>query len=327
MRRTLVILSGLLALQIAGALGFALSRPDYGAFEASEPLVTFDAEAVKEVTIHEGGGESVVLRRSEDGWTLPALDGFPASSEKVSDLLQRLNSLKKGLPVALSGSAQKRFKLTEEEHERRIVLRGDDGALGEVLFGTSPAYRQVHARTPDDEAVFSVAFAIYEAAARAEDWMDRDYLEVPEDDIVRVELPSLALVRDDDRLVVEGLGEDEQTVEDEAKSLLRQLARPGFTAVEGRGEAALARIGEPDLAVTLERKDGATLTYRVKKLEGEDEYLLASSEHDYLFRMPKYAVQALLDASRDKLVEPKAAGPNENGAKTGGAGPKSEGPG
>ena len=142
MRRKLVVLSGILALQAAIAIGLALSRPDYGAFEASEPLVAFDAEAVREIAIDEGGGETVVLRRHEDGWRLPALHDFPASEEKVSDLLERLSGLRKGLPVAVSGSAPKRFKLTEAEHERRIVLRGDDQTLGEVIFGTSPTYRQ-----------------------------------------------------------------------------------------------------------------------------------------------------------------------------------------
>ncbi len=260
------------------------------------------------MTIDEGGGESVVLRRHEDGWRLPGLHDFPASGEKVSVLLERLNGLKKGLPVAVSGSAPKRFKLTEAEHERRIVLRGDGETLAEVLFGTSPAYRQILAKTPGDAAVYSVAFATYDTGTRPEDWMDRDFLKVPENDIMRVELPSLVLVRDDDEeLVVEGLGEGEQTAGNEAKSILRQLARPGFTAVEGRGEDALARTGEPDLTVLLKRKDGTALTYRLKKLDDKDEYLLVSSEQDYLFRVPKYALQAVLDASRAKLVKPKAA--------------------
>lgn len=317
MRRPLVILSGILVLQAAGAVGLALSGPDYGAFEASEPLVVFDAEAVEEVAINDGGGESVVLRRHEDGWRLPGLHDFPASDEKVSVLLERLNGLRKGLPVAVSSSAPKRFKLTEAEHERRIVLRGDGETLAAVLFGTSPAYRQVHAKTPGDAAVYSVAFATYDTGTRPEDWMDRDFLKVPENDIIRVELPSLVLVRDDDELVVEGLGESEQTAENEAKSILRQLARPGFTAVEGRGEDALARIGEPDLTVSLKRKDGAALTYRLKQLDDKDEYLLASSDEDYLFRIPKYALQAVFDASRDKLVQPKAAVVEDGGGKSG----------
>ena len=99
-------------------------------------------------------------------------------------------------------------------------------------------------------------------------------------------------------------------------SILNLLARPGFTAVEGQGEEALARVATPDLTVTLTRKDGAALTYRLKKVDDKDEYLLASSEQSYLFRIPRYAVQSLLEASREKLVKPKAADAEDGGAQS-----------
>ncbi len=326
MRRLPILLSGLLALQVAAAIALALSGPDYGAFEANEPLLAFDPDAVEEVSIDESGGGSVVLRREGDGWTLPGLHGFPADGKKVSALLARLNGLKKGLPVAVSEAAPKRFKLTEEEHERRIVLRGDGGALGDVLLGSSPSHRQVHARTFDGEAVFSVSFALYDAGTKPEDWMDRDLLTIEGDDIVRVDLPSLALVRDKDGLVVEGLGEEQETDGDAAESLLRNLARPGFTAVEGKGAAALAPLGEPDLTVTLTRKDGTAVTYRIKKDPDKDDYLLASSAHDYLFRAPKHAVQPILEASKDRLVKSKGTAPETGDGQTEQAAPDGENP-
>ena len=77
----------------------------------------------------------------------------------------------------------------------------------------------------------------------------------------------------------------------------------------------MARTGTPDFSVTLKRKDSAALTYRLKKIDNEDEYHLASSEQDYLFRVPKYAVQSLLDASREKLVKPKAADADDGSAQ------------
>src|SRR3546814_12542692 len=80
--------------------------------------------------------------------------------------MENLAGLKRGLPVATSGAALERFKVTEESHERRIVLNGGDGTLGEVLIGTSPSFRQVYARTPEDDVVFSVAFETYGRDAR-----------------------------------------------------------------------------------------------------------------------------------------------------------------
>src|SRR3546814_20121779 len=68
MRRLAVILSGLLAVQVAGAVALAVTGPDYGAFKPSEPLVAFDPPAGQEISTAagktEGEGEAVVLRRA-----------------------------------------------------------------------------------------------------------------------------------------------------------------------------------------------------------------------------------------------------------------------
>ncbi len=327
MKRLPIILSGLLALQLAGAVALAFISPDYGAYKANEPLITVDANAVKELVIDASEGESVTLRRQKNAWILPGLHDFPADGTKVASLIERLGKLKRGLPVAVTSSAPKRFKVTEDSHERRIVLRGGGDTLAEIFFGTSPSYRQVHVRTPDEDSVYSVSFATYDAGTRPADWMARDFLRLPEKDIVRVELPSLVLVRNDKGIVVEGLGEKEEMVESKARNILRTLARPGFTAVEGKGEAALARIGEPDLTATLKLKDDTSFTYRLKRTKDKDDYLLASSRHDYLFRIPKYAVQAIIDASREKLVRPKSKDADDGDAKSGEAATDDKAPG
>ena len=124
MKRLAIILSGLLALQLAGAVALAFISPDYGAYKANEPLITVDANVVEELAIDASEGESVTLRRQKNTWILPGLHDFPADGTKVASLIERLGKLKRGLPVAVTSSAPKRFKVTEDSYERRIVLRG-----------------------------------------------------------------------------------------------------------------------------------------------------------------------------------------------------------
>src|SRR3546814_6873301 len=74
-------------------------------------------------------------------------------------------------------------------------------------------------------------------------------------------------------------------------NLVDKIARLSFSTVEGKGEEALARLAEPALTVTVERKEAPAVTLRLAKLDGEEDYLLASSTQNYLFRAAKYAVQ------------------------------------
>lgn len=306
MRRLAVILSGLLVIQVAGAIALAFSGPDYGAFEPSVPLLTFDPGAVKEVMIAGEDDETVVLRRQDDGWILPDLYGFPVDGDKAEDLVKKVAALKRGLPVASSSAAAERFKLTEDSYERRIVLGGDDGKLGEILIGTSPSYRYVHARRPDDEAVFSVQFATYEAGTKPADWMDRDLLHLAEADIQRIVLPSLTLVRRDGGFSLEGLAEDESADGKAIDSLVGKIAQLSVASVEGKGNEALARIGEPELTVEVERKEAPTVAFRLSKMDDGEDYLLATSTQDYLFRVADYTVKPLVEASREKLIKKSA---------------------
>ncbi len=79
--------------------------------------------------------------------------------------------------------------------------------------------------------------------------------------------------------------------------------------------------------MTLKLKDETSFTYRLKRSKDKDDYLLASSRHDYLFRIPKYAVQAIIDASREKLVRPKSKDAEDGDPKSGEAATGDKAPG
>src|SRR3546814_656137 len=64
--------------------------------------------------------------------------------------------------------------------------------------------------------------------------------------------------------------------------------------------------------VTVERKEAPAVTLRLAKLDGEEDYLLASSTQNYLFRAAKYAVQPLVDAKREGLVKAAQAKPKSS---------------
>lgn len=145
-----------------------------GADVDPEPFLQFDAEAIDSIAVADADSE-IRLAKADDEWQLP--DGAPADAEKISAALDKLADAAGGWPVANSASTAERFEVTEDNHQRHIVLAAGDETVADVYLGTSPGYRKVHARRADDDAVYAIAFANYEAGVAASDWLDRGLLQ------------------------------------------------------------------------------------------------------------------------------------------------------
>ena len=150
MNRLSFKLAAVLGLQLVLALVLWAGGPDYNAFKAKEPLLAFDPAKVDRIEIAEGSANSVALVKEDGKWVIPSSAGFPADAAKVSGLLTKLAGLKKGWPVATSAEAAKRFKVSDDAFERRVVLKSGGGTLGELLLGTSPNFKSVSVRAGGD---------------------------------------------------------------------------------------------------------------------------------------------------------------------------------
>jgi Domain of unknown function (DUF4340) len=308
MKRFTLILSGVLALQFVLAFLLTMGGSDYAAFKAQQPLLAFDKDKVDQIAIDESGANSVTLKKQDGKWIIPSLAGFPANQDLVTKLVDKLAGLKKGWPVATTSEAADRYKVTEKNHERRIVLKNGDQELAELLIGTSPTYREVHARPGGDGPVYNVGMAAYDAGSRGEEWMNRDYLQIPEDKIASVSVGDVVLEHKDkdNKFVLEGLKPDEKPKETAISQLAGSASNPGFDVVEGKGKDALAKAEPADIQMTVKPKGGDPIVYRFKKEASGGAYLFTSSAHDYLFRVAEATVSPIVKAKRADLIEAKA---------------------
>ena len=126
-------------------------------------MLDFDPATVTGISIAGAEEPGITLAKGDTGWTLPDAWDVPANSAKVEQLLQRLKGLEKGLAVADTAGSRSRFEVAEEKFQRRITLNAGDAALGLLYLGTSPAMRRVHARAADDQEVYTIEFATFEA--------------------------------------------------------------------------------------------------------------------------------------------------------------------
>jgi hypothetical protein len=306
MKRFTLVLTGLLAVQIALASVLLFSGPNDEAFKAEEPLLAFEKEKVDQIAIDETGGSSVTLKKVDGKWLIPGMAKFPADQQRVAGLLDKLAGLKKGWPVATTSEAAERFKVTEANHVRQIVLKSGEDEAGTMLIGTSPTYRQANVRAADGNEIYGVTIAAHDAGARGEDWMDRNVLNVAQDKIASIALGDVTLERKGGKFQLAGLGPEEKVKQVEIPPIVSAVASPSFDAVQGKGEAALAKLAPADIEVTVKRTEGEPIVYKYKKEEGGGAYLFASSAQPYLFRVSEATIKPLADASRAKLIEAKA---------------------
>ncbi len=301
MKKWIFILSGLLAAQLLFAVIVNLTGEEYGTFQATEKLLSFNKQAVSVLQIKDGT-DSVELQKQDGKWLLPDSGNFPASQRMVEQLLDKLAALEKGWPLARTRGAAQRFAVDEEQFERELILLSDDNARTTLYVGSSPGFRQVYVRPGDEDDIFVADFNTWDVNAKNEDWIDTEILTLDESSVQRVELSGITLQRQDGRLRVTNLAEKEQTNMDETSALLGELA--GLRIQSLLGTEAEPEYGQdaPVLEVRMTTEAGEVLDYRFSKPENTSYYVLKRSDLDYYFKVADYLVDPVRETTRQKLV-------------------------
>lgn len=303
-KQLIPVLSGLLVLQLLVALGLNAGGNDYNPAGDDKPLVTVDPGAVDKISI-EAGKEKVELDRLDDHWQVAGLD-FPADSKNVDKLLNSLSNLDKGWPVATTDEAAERFKVTKDKFERKIVLSKGDKSLAELYIGTSPGLRKVHARLAGDKNIHSVVFNTFDASIKTDEWIDKAILKRDVADVSRAQLPGITLVRKDDKIVVDGLNDTQETKPEEAESLLKKVAGLKILSLFDKDAKDVQALDNPEKkTIKLTLKDGKEVSYVFAEPKDKHYYVLKSSDQPFYFKVATYTLNPILQTERETLVQAK----------------------
>lgn len=307
MSRTLVWLAGLLALQLALIAWLWLGRStELASFSSDEKLLALDAGGTDRIVIEEPMQTSLELVKQGGKWVIPAANSFPAAPKKIAELLDKLADLNKSWPVATTSEAAKQLKVSKDDFNKKLTFKQGDETRSELLLGTSPGFRKVHARVEGEAPIYSIEFNAYEAPTKAEDWYDRQVLSVPRASIERLELGSLALERTESGLRLSDLSEGEEMNSEAVSSLVSSLSGLGFQEVLGVEEKPEYKLGSPVFAFNVNAKERGRITYTAGALDDKS-YVLKSSELPFFFKVEKAAIDRLKDAERASLVKPREA--------------------
>jgi len=314
MRRWITPLAILLAVQLALALSLAARRnPLAGASSDALLILPATVKSADRLVI-DGDSAHVELLRKDGSWVLPAQFNAPADTAKVASLLDRLGSVKRGLPIATTEGALRRFKLVDGNYERRLVLSQGGKTLSTIYFGSSPGLRKSDARTDADHAVYAVDLPTYELPSQASAWLDADLLRHEAEPLVELDVTTgahdtIQLQRQKGTAQPSAAWTDPALKPDQhidsahADTLAHTVAQMHVDDVLGTEVKPEWQQGRPAMSLKLQDDKAHSVDWTLSKPTSGDYYVLKSSAHPWYFSISGTLAKQLLDAGgRDALI-------------------------
>jgi len=353
MQRTLLPLLIVLILQLALTAGLLMRHDPLAARTSDAPLIRPDAiksadQLVIEAkpaagasagasTAASAGASSepahVTLKKKDGSWVLPESFDAPADGPRVDTLLGRLTGLKRGLPIATSEAAQRRFKVEDGDFERKLTLSAAGKTIDTVYFGSSPGLRKADARTAADKAVYAVDLPTYELPTDPGAWLSPDLLKLDPAKLSELDVSSGAqgtvrLVRQKGAPGQPGgwtdpaLSGDSHVDVTHADALVQDLSQIHIEAVLGTGPQADWQQDHPALAVKLLDEKSQSVDWTLSKPANGDFYVIKSSAQPWFFSVSTATGKQLIDAAgHDALIvtaKPAARPPPKPAARAAG---------
>ena len=284
--------------------------------EVPRMLLTLDGNSVETVRIIGPGEKSVLLEKAKKSgeWGLPEFDGFPANSQAVVQLIDRLTNTELGMQVSKQADSFDRMKVADNNFERKIEI-GKASEMKTVFFGSAPALRQAHARLSGEKVVYAVKFAPGDIDLKASDWIKKDLLVVEENKIQAITAGNIRIQRTEDvggrevskpawKLFVNDKPAKSQDNE-KINEFVKEIADMQIDSIGSNAD--IGNVSKKNtFFISLELEEGKKIKYTFAKLNGEEDYLMTTSSRPESFRLPPLSSQKLLELSRPNSLIKRA---------------------
>ena len=286
--------------------------------EVSRMLLTLDSRSVETLRIIGPGEKSVLLEKARKSgeWALPEFDGFPANSQAVVQLIDRLTNTELGMQVSKQADSFDRMKVADNNFERKVEI-GKTSEMKTIFFGSAPALRQAHARLSGEKIVYAVKFAPGDIDLKASDWIKKDLLVVDENKIQAIMVGNIRIQRTEN---VDAVGQEgskpawklfvnnkpaESQDNEKVDEFVREIADMQIDSIGSNADVGNVSK-KNNFLISVELEEDKKIEYNFAKLNGEEDYLMTTSSRPESFRLPPLASQKLLELSRANSLIKKA---------------------
>lgn len=253
MRRTIIGLA-ITVLLLALALALLTRREPERTDIGKGPVIAGlndRINAISELRITSADKGEVVLSRSDDGWRVQQRAGWPADTGKLRDYLLRLATARRVEAKTALAANYSRLGVEDVDakgaHGARLDITGGGEPLALIVGLNNPRGRGSYVRVPGDDQSWLADLDIA-PERKAENWLQRDLIDVDPRRIVRVEIrpakgEAIILSRDainDSQWQLDGLAKGKQLVQtavDGVDGFLQGLRLEDVARAEGEPPA------------------------------------------------------------------------------------------
>jgi hypothetical protein len=185
-KKTIRLLSIITIIQITFVFVGQIGSNALATQTTNKAMLSFNKNQVDSLTIKAADKSSITLIKEEGKWQTNT--GFAIDKSLLNNLLNKLHKLKHGLAVATSNNALKRFKVSKDDFERKIILKKAGKALEILYLGSGAGVDQTLARREKENAIYSVALGIYDVPVTKKAWLDTNILTLEKKNITTIQL-------------------------------------------------------------------------------------------------------------------------------------------
>lgn len=256
--------------------------------------------------------KTISLAKNNDVWVLPETDNFPVEKSKIEDVFGEVLKIKAGFPVGTTMASTKQFKTSDNEFEKQLRIKKNDGQEILLYLGKSPAFRQVYIRKQGSEQTYAVNFESYRLATDNNSWFSRDLLKIEKSEIDYLKVKNIEILKVDNKFTLPDIKENEEVKTEGIDDLLGRVSGVLYSDMPVKEKPA--DFDSLPLALDYKLKvKGADrdLVFRgplKKKEESEpNAYYAKSSASPYYFKVAESAVTGFDEIGRGLLVAEKVA--------------------
>jgi hypothetical protein len=265
--------------------------------------------------------KTVLLDKQGTSWGLADADHYPADQSKVDTFLKNVQKLMARGAVVCKKSYFPKLEVADDKYQRLVTLTQDGKEIG-FYIGSSPSFKHVHLRKLGSEDVVLVdGLSVWDVGAGATDWVDRNYLKIPENDVWAITLENKnGAIRmekaPDGTWAATGLGPNEKLKKSSVDDVVRKVSSIALEEAHGKAEkpeygldAPLVKIqlvtGSSTIAGQPPKSTDIKAIKIGKKAADQNRYFVKASSSEYVVEAPGWSVEPLLTkTTKDLLDEP-----------------------